>query len=515
MAEPPLPQPDAPSFRRLHPATVITEVIRKIGSMIYLIVGALAAQYLGGRGSESDWAEYFIAIVVGLSGGLSLLRYISVRYGFDGDRFVIRSGIIQRQIRTIPINKIQNINLKRNVIHRALGVVALKIETAVAGQAEAELSVLSVSAAEELRAELLRRKQGTPLDEPIEPEPDALWSASLKDLLIVGATENRAGVIMAGIGGAYYTFQDIAERFWGPVEQQVERLLGTSASSAILLAVLGLCALVLAGWIFSIVLTVVTYYGFTLRRSEDRLRRRYGLFTQVETVVLPRRIQVLRLQSPILRRIWGFFTVYAETAGSAKDEKSGGSSPLCPLVRQRDVDPFCRVAFPDLEFGRVEWNPVSRVTIRRGFIRAMLALLLFLGIGILADLIVVSNDAGPRFGWRLLWGLPVAIALASGWAWARYRALGYAEIDSFVLARAGVWTRKIWIIPQDKIQSVQLTQSPLQRRLALANLSIDTAGTDFLGGAEVVDLPAEVATTLQDKLSQSANAMGMWLPDGV
>jgi putative membrane protein len=495
------PASEALAFRRLHPATVLVEILRKLGSMLYLIIIALVVRLFGGEG---DWFEYFITVLVGLSGGLSLARYISLRYGLDGDRLVIRSGIFQRQIRTIPIDKIQNINLKRNVLHRLLRVVDVKIETAVAGQTEAELSVLSERDASELRRELLRRRvAAAPQEQPVEQAAE-IWSTTLKDLLIVGATENRAGVIVASIAGLYYTFlQDLGERVWKPVEGYLKELLGTSLDTAILVAVLGVVLLIVAGWVVSIALTIVGYYGFTLRRAEDRLRRRYGLFTQVESVVPLRRIQVLRLESPILRRLWGLFTVYAETAGSVSDRKSGGSTPLGPLVKGRDAGRFCRLAFPELDLDRVEWRPVSRLTIRRGFIRA--AIVLLVPVGVLAAVLATE----------VLWALPAALALATAWAWARYRALGYAEIGSFVLARSGIWTRKIWVVPQGKVQSVSLGQSPFQRRLGLANLSIDTAGSRFLSGAEVVDLPYETALALQDRLSWAANSEGLWLPDGV
>lgn len=503
MADEPASVTGPAQFRRLHPATVLVEVIRRLGSMAYLIIIALVVRFFGDKG-ESDWFEYFIAVLVGLSGGLSLVRYISLRYGLDGNRLVIRSGIFQRQVRTIPIDKIQNINLKRNVLHRLLRVVDVKIETAVAGRTEAALSVLGARDAAELRAELLRRKQGVAEAEvEAAPEPDQLWAASLKDLLIVGATENRAGVIVAGLGGVYYTFQDLGEKVWGPVKQYIEALLGAGMHTAVLVAVVGLALLILAGWIVSIVLTIVGYYGFTLRRAEDRLRRRYGLFTQVETVVPLRRIQVLRLEAPLLRRLWGFYTVYAETAGSAGKDEAGGSSPLCPLVKRADAARFCRLAFPELDFDSVPWRAVSRLTIRRGFIRGAFLLLVLAGV-----LIHVLGTGG----W---FGVPVALALAALWAWARYRALAYAEVGSFVLGRSGIWTRKIWVVPKGKVQSVSAEQSPFQRRLGLANLSIDTAGSRLLSGAQVVDLPYATAIALQDSLSQTANAEGLWLPDGV
>ena len=323
---------------------------------------------------------------------------------------------------------------------------------------------------------------------------------------------------MASLGGVYYTFQNLGEKLWGPARRLIEYLLGVGATTAIVIAVIGVALLFLVGWIVSIVMTVVHYYGFTLRRQDDRLRRRYGLFTQVETVVPLRRIQVLRLQAPLLRRLFSMFTVYAETAGSAKeDEKTGGSAPLSPLIRRADAARFCRLAFPDFDLDGVDWQSVSRLTIRRGFIRAAIILLMLIGLVAFVERTAADPGIGAPavVGAKLLWFIPVAMLLAAWWAMARYRSLGYAETERFLLARCGIGTRKIWVIPKAKIQSLFLNQSPMQRRLTLATLRIDTAGTESLSDAQIVDLPYNVAATLQDRLSRTANDEGLWLPDGV
>jgi uncharacterized membrane protein YdbT with pleckstrin-like domain len=93
--------------------------------------------------------------------------------------------------------------------------------------------------------------------------------------------------------------------------------------------------------------------------------------------------------------------------------------------------------------------------------------------------------------------------------------LAFAEHGNYVLARAGVLTRRVWIVPQGKVQWLSSTQSPFQRRLDLASLAINTAGSKQLSGAEIVDLPAAAAHTLQDRLSRVASAQGLWLADGV
>jgi putative membrane protein len=42
------------------------------------------------------------------------------------------------------------------------------------------------------------------------------------------------------------------------------------------------------------------------------------------------------------------------------------------------------------------------------------------------------------------------------------------------MSRRGRWHRETDIVPHEKVQSVRLTQGPLQRRLRLATLHLDT-----------------------------------------
>jgi putative membrane protein len=86
----------------------------------------------------------------------------------------------------------------------------------------------------------------------------------------------------------------------------------------------------------------------------------------------------------------------------------------------------------------------------------------------------------------------------------RYRALGYALAGPFLVARAGIWPRRLWVVPLLKIQSVAVERSPFQRWLGLATLAVDTAGTGPLRRAAVVDLAVEDARPLLETLSRAA-----------
>jgi putative membrane protein len=58
-------------------------------------------------------------------------------------------------------------------------------------------------------------------------------------------------------------------------------------------------------------------------------------------------------------------------------------------------------------------------------------------------------------------------------AWSR---IGVAVTDDVVAVREGVLTRELVALPLVRVQSVRVTQGPLQRMLDLATVHVDTAG---------------------------------------
>lgn len=503
----------ASTLRRLHPATVLIELLRRLGSVAYLIVIALVLR-LFGSGQRTEFYEYAIAGLAAFSTVGALLRYLTLRYGLEAGHLVIRSGLIMRQHRSIPLDRIQNIAMKRGLLHRALGVTDVDIETAGGATPEARLSALSLAAAETLKAELLQRPlastaTGGPSPAVIAPAgssvatgPDEpLWVSPLNDLLLAGATENRIGVILAALGGFWYTFGEAIAASGRSVAPGVEQVLHQGTAVVVALIFLLVAGLAVLGWLTSITMTVVQYFGFELRRAGHRLRLRYGLLTQHETLVPMQRIQVMRLEAPWLRDRLGCLSVFVSTAGSALDHASAASVPLCPIVRRTQVGGLVRRVFERLDLDAVAWRLVSRRTVRRAFIRYTLVLT------------PLAIAAVWRFGWAGILVIPIIVLAAGTAAWLRYRAMGYCELDEFVLARSGVLTRRCWVVPRDKIQFVELNQTPFQHRLGLASLTVHTAGGAG-GQASIVDVPADDARAMQDRLSRRA-AAGGWARDGV
>jgi putative membrane protein len=168
-------------------------------------------------------------------------------------------------------------------------------------------------------------------------------------------------------------------------------------------------------------------YDFTVSESADGLRIRKGLLdTRLQT--LPEgRIQAVKIYRPIMWRPLGWVRVSVAVAGygaSRDNQQVAVTSTLLPVGPTAVAMDLIRRAVPGLAFDEPALLPAPR---------------------------------------RARWINPLG-----------YTGLGAALNGEAVTAREGLWGRELSAIPVSKPQSVRLTQGPLQRRLRLATVHIDT-----------------------------------------
>ena len=96
--------------------------------------------------------------------------------------------------------------------------------------------------------------------------------------------------------------------------------------------------------------------------------------------------------------------------------------------------------------------------------------------------------------------LLAGIITALLWPRARYRSWSFAVGDSDVVIRRGVWWRVTSVIPHSRIQHVDTTHGPLERKLGLSSVVLFTAGT--VGASITIPgLRTVEAGELRDKLA--------------
>jgi membrane protein YdbS with pleckstrin-like domain len=141
--------------RRLHPWSWLFVLLAQLKEFAIPLLALL----FFGRGG--DWQEAAAAVAAVVLSLVAVLRYYTYRFRIDAGELVIRDGVLQRQVRHLPLGRITNIALRQNPLHRLFGVAEVRLESATGGnQAEAQMRVLALRDAEALEA-LIRADAGS------------------------------------------------------------------------------------------------------------------------------------------------------------------------------------------------------------------------------------------------------------------------------------------------------------------------------------------------------------------
>ncbi|HYR07554.1 MAG TPA: PH domain-containing protein [Longimicrobium sp.] len=490
--------------RRLHPLTLVFSAVGIARGMVW---PALAGGFGFGDGDLARALPIALAVLAipALIGAAA--KYALYRWRVDADELLLRSGVLNRQNRVIPLARVQNVEVRQSLAQRVFGVAELRVETAGTGlQAEAVLSVLGVAQAQAVRADLLaRRRAQAPAAAEADGGADAierpavppLARLSASDLLLAGATANEAGVIAAAAAGVLQFADELPGGFFAnAIEDLVERAEGAVA----LVAVGGIVLLLLVGWVISIAGAVVRFHGFTLSVDGGEMRKRYGLLTVHEASVPLQRVQAIRVEETFLRRWLGLASLMIETAGGSPGQR-GGAEAFVPIARTSEVGRLVRGIFGDAQVDGADYQRVHPKAERRMRMRYLWIFLVFVWAPFWVARWFYVQPAGMLAPYvALLLPLPF---LAARW---QYQNRGWALPPGYVLARSGVLNRVTWIVPDRKLQTLHVRDTPFQRRLGLSTLVVDTAA----GGrqAAVIDLPHSTARRLLQELAERARAAG-------
>lgn len=130
--------------------------------------------------------------------------------------------------------------------------------------------------------------------------------------------------------------------------------------------------------------------------------------------------------------------------------------------------------------------------------------LLFVGLPVLAAAAIVGLLRAPLDGIAVLAAGAVVTGLALSAVSRRWRAWGYAEREDDLLVRRGVLVRRLSVVPYGRMQYVDVTAGPLDRKLGLARVTLHTAAA--ASDASIPGLAAEEATRLRDRLAALGEA---------
>lgn len=478
--------------RRLHPAWIVLGAVPTLRALAVPLMVVLVT-----GDSDRELRIYAIGLGLALVGVvLRIGEWWQLRYEVADGELRIRSGLVARRERLVPLERIHAVDVSESLLQRLVGVVRVRIETAAAGTSDSDvtLEALARDAATELRARLVAGRQ--PTSEPAAASPDRVGGGggrliramSLKQLLLAGVTAGQVGPALALVFGTVQVVDDLLPAWL------FERLATVAAGSS-LRVILAVAVLVgLTAWLLAVISTVLTYGGFELRRDGDRLLISAGLLDRRRSSIPLARVQAVVISEGVLRQPFGLAAVRIESAGHGRDAAESGV--LFPLVHRSEVSALLSEACPAFATDlNAALAPLPRRARRRYVVEQTRGAVVTT---------VMAVGAAALLPWTPWWWGLFAVGLTSAAAvlgLLRYRDTGWALDDADRLTiRGRTIGRTTTITSRRRLQRREISRHFLQRRAQLATFRAAIAPGGSGGRLAIKHLDESVAFDLLARL---------------
>ena len=492
-------------WHRLHPATPLLRggivLIAVLGFVIANFRERLVDWVFGAPDLPGDplqtayergqigWLGLIVvgALVIGIAGFYLSWRTHSFRVG--DDVVEVRSGILFRTHRRARLDRIQGIGIDRPVFARLFG--AAKLDISVAGQdAKVQLAYLGSAGADRLRRDVLVLASGLQAREQVEAEErtaDALGQAGGQVPGVQVPGEQVPGGVPAQAGAVPPQQRErlVNQRMRELLAPELDPTLAAPESVVRIPPGRLIASLVLSG--FTIGLLVVAavlvttsmlgdrlfvvflllpgaaaafgYYGrrftkslrYSIAGTPDGVRVGFGLLSTSNDTLPPGRIHAIEVSQPLLWRPVGWWMIRINRAGAAGEGSAQSSTTMLPVGTIDDVRKVLGLLLPGLAGEHTRGLVLAGLVAREGG----------------------GFDDAPRRAWPIR---PLS-----------WRRTGTALTDDAILIRTGFIWRRLMVVPLARVQSLRLSQGPLQRMLDLVGLTAHTVSGPVRATVDAVD----------------------------
>lgn len=488
------------AWRRLHP---LSPLLR--GGLVLLVIAGvvianmrdrlldlfLAKEIVDAIGpSEGDlidmlveqrlivWALLGLLVMIAVIIALSWVSWRFHTFRISDEAVESRSGVVFRQHRRAPLDRIQSVNLQRSLLARIFGLTQIEVQTGGQG-GKVALQYLGHADAKSVREQILLKvaesRGATKHDGSAAPIAAPAVEAASQGVVTEphdGTVEPHSG-IPAQLEGR---IREIADFDIDPAAREAGTLvkvptgrliasilLSTEMMILVIVVLIGLGSVLLGQWLSAsisavgivplgiIIVGVVIGqfnkgFNFTLSRAAEGVRVGAGLTaTTTETIPLGR-IHAVEARQPLGWRPFGWWKVRVTTAGHSVSQ--GGQNKL-----QNTVLPVGEMADVVRVFETLLHTDEAEREQRES---ALSHALIGDGAGYL--------KAGPRAGWVLLFGR-------------RRAGLRIEDAESGearLVVRRGAVTRSLIVMPVTRAQSIELARPLMHRMLGLASVQAHT-----------------------------------------
>ncbi|MDO5735861.1 MAG: PH domain-containing protein [Propionibacteriaceae bacterium] len=341
-----------------------------------------------------------------------IIEWRTTTFIADDEEFRIERDFLSRDSARISYAKIQSVDIERSLPARLLGLSSVTID--VGGAGGKRLEFLAKERAEVLRDHLLVRMRQLASSAPL-PSDDGSPSETPPEAQAAHRVVSVAPfTLVKGV-----LVSSLLPWLLGAVA-----LIGVSTwlDGGFSFALLGAAVFGLGGYLWS---QIAGNWNFHLDRVTDGLHMTRGLLTTTSQSLKADRIQAVSIHQDYLQRLTGLYRVRVTVLGFHGGESSGQTSGMVlPYGTRDDVTRVLAAFWPG-----------------------------------------INLDAIPLHGQpaRARWLTPLGF----------HRHLWGAD-DQTVIAHHGWLEHTISLVPHRRMQSIGISQGPLQRKLGVASVNLHT-----------------------------------------
>jgi putative membrane protein len=498
-------------WQRLSPIAIVyfaVGFVRAVfGNFVYLLP-ALAFSYTSLRENPFIWLPA-IVLLISLMFVAAVWSFKVYRFRFSDNNVEIRSGIFSKKQLNLPFERIQNVKLEQPVYYRLTGFACLQLDTAGSAKQEAKLVALPLALAEQLKQLILSYKSDQPpttqhkvesqhtdenlgsvskqtQEQQVEHE-QLLNRRSLGDLVIHGITSNRIWIILGGLAPFYDRLADKLSQVVAGLGIDFKELfnLETHAAWQVGLYAMSLTMLVMLVMLsFSIIGSIVSFYGYTLSKSGNRYIRRSGLLTKHEVSMPLSRLQLVIQKQDWLDLVLKRINLKLEQSNahlSQVDTSATNSKIVVPSVTPMQSKTLIDDLFPDNQLFSIAFMPISGFYLVRN-----------IGYILLPLFVLLESFALYHHNIKLAAILLGLFAVMSTQFYLRWRRWGVAFDEKYVYLRRGIIGTDYYCFPAYKVQQSQFKQSVMMKKRQLASVKLILAS----GSVTAPLLPEKMALKL-------------------
>ncbi|PWA07528.1 hypothetical protein DCC39_16645 [Pueribacillus theae] len=456
--------------KRYHPLLIFYDLWGYVKSVFFLIL-ILAFNYKS-QTFFMKYGRYAFYLYTAITIIYFILKWFTHQYKLGDTAFHLYKGIFNKQERTIPYSKIQNVNRHTSKFHRLFKVTSIHFETAMQGDdATVKFEVISPMQADQMEAYIANcTHYGKRVDEaePIvtgqsqdeKRERTVHFHPTRRDVIKASFTSLSFLVLVPILVTFYFKVNEFLN-----LEERAEGFISTILSAWWLTAIM-IILLVIASIIFGMARVYLKYGKYEISSDEERIYITQGVIDETSFSILKGNVQAIEINQSLMKRILGIVEVKLISAGNLKiDDDKLEISSLYPFLPEKRAYEMIAEILPSFEITEDLFKlPKKSLWVR------LLRPIWFL---VLAS-VALAYFKPAIFGIQQAWWIGIIILFIVIYVYVilSYKNTKYTLNDKFIQIKKGGIATSQFISKRDKIIEVKVSRSIFQRKLGIASIEI-------------------------------------------